>query len=118
MWPRDTDLYSAFPLIDALITDYSSLHYDWIFQSERGAILYTFDQDEYEQNDRALLYPFEENVAGWRARSFEELLELIATGRALSAAPDVAKIREKFWGTAEGTASRRIVAVIEERLRA
>jgi len=117
-WPRDTDLYSAFPLIDALITDYSSLHYDWIFQSERGAILYTFDQDEYEQNDRALLYPFDENVAGWRARSFEELLELIATGRALSAAPDVAKIREKFWGTAEGTASRRIVAVIEERLRA
>jgi CDP-glycerol glycerophosphotransferase (TagB/SpsB family) len=118
LWPQETDLYSAFPLIDVLITDYSSLHYDWIFQSARGAILYTFDQDEYQRDDRALLYPFDENVAGWRARNFDELLELIATGRALSAAPGIPKIREKFWGAAEGPASRRIVAAIEERLRA
>jgi CDP-glycerol glycerophosphotransferase (TagB/SpsB family) len=118
LWPRDTDLYSAFPLIDALITDYSSLYYDWIFGSDRGAILYTFDQHEYERNDRALLYPFDENVAGWRARTFDELVQLIATGCALSTVPDVRRIREKFWGTAVGAASPRIVAMIEEQLPA
>ena len=118
LWPNDADLYSAFALIDALITDYSSLHYDWIFHSDRGAILYTFDEEEYQRSDRSLLYPFNENVAGWRAQSFDELLELIATGRALSAGPDVAKVREKFWGNAEGPASPRIVATIEERLSA
>lgn len=118
LWPVDADLYSAFPLIDALITDYSSLHYDWIFHSDRGAVLYTFDQPEYQARDRSLLYPFDENVAGWRARSFDELVKLIETGKALDANADVPRIREKFWGTARGAASPRIVAAIEKRVGA
>jgi CDP-glycerol glycerophosphotransferase (TagB/SpsB family) len=116
LWPQDADLYSAFPLIDALVTDYSSLHYDWISHSERGAVLYTFDQAEYERDDRSLLYSFDENVAGWRARSFDQLVELIEAGRAVEPHPDVPRIRRKFWGDAEGPASPRIVSAIEERL--
>jgi CDP-glycerol glycerophosphotransferase (TagB/SpsB family) len=117
LWPANADLYSAFPLIDSLVTDYSSLHYDWIFHSDRGAILYAFDQEEYEREDRSLLYPFDENVAGWRARSFDELLELIESGRALDPHPDVPKVREKFWGAEAGPASPRIAAAIEDGLR-
>jgi CDP-glycerol glycerophosphotransferase (TagB/SpsB family) len=117
-WPGGVDLYSAFPSLDALITDYSSLHYDWIERSDRGAVLYTFDQEQYEAQDRSLLYPFDENVAGWRARSFEELVELIASGRAVDPNPDVPRVREKFWGDAQGPASPRIVAAVEERLSA
>jgi CDP-glycerol glycerophosphotransferase (TagB/SpsB family) len=116
LWPADTDLYSAFPQIDALITDYSSLHYDWIFHSDRGAVLYTFDQEEYEREDRNLLYPFNENVAGWRAKDFDELVALIESGQALQAHPDVPRIRDKFWGNAQLPASARIVATIEERV--
>lgn len=116
MWPVGTDLYSAFPAIDALITDYSSLHYDWIFHSDRGALLYTFDQAEYERQDRTLLYPFEENVAGWRARSFDQLVRLIESGKALGPHPDVPRVHEKFWGAARGPASPRIVAAIEGQL--
>jgi CDP-glycerol glycerophosphotransferase (TagB/SpsB family) len=116
-WPHEADLYSAFPFVDGLITDYSSLHYDWIFRSDRGAVLYTFDQQSYESADRTLLHPFDENVAGWRARNFDELLELIVTGRALEAHPGVPAVRRKFWGSEEGPASPRIVAAIEEGLR-
>jgi CDP-glycerol glycerophosphotransferase (TagB/SpsB family) len=117
LWPHEADLYSAFPFVDGLITDYSSLHYDWIFRSDRGAVLYTFDQQSYESADRTLLHPFDENVAGWRARNFDELLELIVTGRALEAHPGVPAVRRKFWGSEEGPASPRIVAAIEEGLR-
>ncbi len=116
LWPKDADLYSAFPRIDALITDYSSLHYDWIFHSDCGAVLYTFDQGEYERQDRSLLYPFDENVAGWRAQSFEQLLGLVESGQALQPHPEVPKICEKFWGDRHGPASERIVTAIEERL--
>jgi CDP-glycerol glycerophosphotransferase (TagB/SpsB family) len=116
-WPAGVDLYSALRSIDALITDYSSLHYDWIKHSDRGALLYTFDQQQYEAQDRSILYPFEENVAGWRARSFDELLELIATGQALDPHPDVPRVRAKFWGSETGPASPRIVTAIEERLK-
>jgi CDP-glycerol glycerophosphotransferase (TagB/SpsB family) len=116
LWPENTDLYSAFSQIDCLITDYSSLHYDWIFHSDHGAVLYTFDQNEYERQDRNLLYPFNENVAGWRAEDFEQLLELIESGQGLRAHPDTPAIREKFWGIERGPASPRIVAAVEERL--
>jgi len=117
LWPNGTDLYSAFERIDGLITDFSSLHYDWIFHSDRGAVLYTFDADEYERQDRSLLYPFDDNVAGWRARSFDELVELIGSGKALDPHPDVPRIREKFWGKRDTPASPEIVAAIEERLK-
>ena len=116
LWPRETDLYSAFAQIDGLITDFSSLHYDWIFHSNCGAMLYTFDQDEYERHDRNLLYPFDENVAGWQARTFDQLLDLIESGRALEGHPDVPRVREKFWGDRRTPASPAIVAAIEERL--
>ncbi|HVU31002.1 MAG TPA: CDP-glycerol glycerophosphotransferase family protein [Sphingomicrobium sp.] len=116
LWPKDVDLYSAFSVIDGLITDYSSLHYDWIHHSDRGAVLYTFDRQEYERQDRSLLYPFDENVAGWRAASFDELLELMGSGKALEKHPDVRGVRKKFWGEWIGPASPRIVAAIEERL--
>jgi CDP-glycerol glycerophosphotransferase (TagB/SpsB family) len=117
LWPGETDLYSAFAQVDGLITDFSSLHYDWIFHSDRGAILYTFDQDEYERQDRNLLYPFDENVAGWRARTFDQLLELIESGKALEKHPDVPRIRGKFWGDRRTAASPGIVAAIEQRLQ-
>jgi len=113
LWPKDVDLYSAFPSLDALITDYSSLHYDWIKQSDAGAVLYTFDQAQYEAQDRSLLYPFDENVAGWRARSFEELVELIGSGKALQSHRGVPELRAKFWGHETGPASPRIVAAVE-----
>lgn len=113
LWPRDVDLYSAFPSLDGLITDYSSLHYDWIKQSDSGAVLYTFDQAQYEAQDRSLLYSFDENVAGWRARTFEELIELIGSGKALQSHSDVPRLRAKFWGDQTGPASPRIVAAVE-----
>jgi hypothetical protein len=92
------------------------VHYDYIFHTDRGSILYMFDEEEYTANDRLLLYPIPENTAGWRVRTFDELVQLIESGKALQAHPDIAEIRRKFWGSSEGQSCERIVAHVEQVL--
>ena len=116
LWPEQTDLYSCLDSVDGLLTDYSSLHYDWLFHSDCGAALYTFDADEFVNRDRTLLYPFDENVAGWKANNFAELVELVVSGRALRQHPGALQVRRRFWKNLDGPASPRVVEAIEQRL--
>ncbi|MEO8175184.1 MAG: CDP-glycerol glycerophosphotransferase family protein [Sphingomicrobium sp.] len=118
LWPRGVDVDASLPHLSGLITDYSSVHYDYIFHSAKGSILYMFDEEEYTSSDRLLLYPLRENTAGWRADNFDELVRLIESGEALNAVDDVARVRAKFWGEAVGPASPRIVDHVEQLLGA
>jgi CDP-glycerol glycerophosphotransferase (TagB/SpsB family) len=113
LWPDELDLSASIPALTGLITDYSSVHYDYIFNRATGSILYTFDSEDYVSADRELLYPIEGNTAGWRATTFDELVELIGSGAALLPHPDVSAVRETFWGKSDGPASERIVAHVE-----
>ena len=116
LWPRGVDVDASLPHLSGLITDYSSVHYDYIFHSAKGSILYMFDEDEYTSSDRLLIYPLRENTAGWRADNFDQLIRLIETGQALAPNDDVARVRAKFWGEAAGPASPRIVDHVERLL--
>lgn len=116
-WPQGVDVDASLPHLTGLITDYSSVHYDYIFHSAKGSILYMFDEDEYTSSDRLLVYPLRENTAGWRAENFDELVRLIESGDALAPHDDVARVRAKFWGEATGPASPRIVDHVERVLR-
>jgi len=118
LWPPGVDVDASLPHLSGLITDYSSVHYDYIFHSAKGSILYMFDEDEYTSSDRLLLYPLRENTAGWRAENFDDLVRLIESGDALAPLDDVARVRAKFWGETVGPASPRIVDHVEQLLRA
>jgi CDP-glycerol glycerophosphotransferase (TagB/SpsB family) len=116
-WPEGIDVDAALPHLTGLITDYSSVHYDYIFHSAKGSILYMFDEEEYTSSDRLLLYPLRENTAGWRADNFDELVRLIESGEALAPLDDVARVRAKFWGETTSPASPRIADYVEQVLR-
>lgn len=118
LWPAGVDVDAGLPHLSGLITDYSSVHYDYIFHSAKGSILYLFDEEEYTSSDRLLLYPLRENTAGWRAKTFDDLVRLIESGEALTPLADVARVRAKFWGEAPGPASPRIVDHVERLLNA
>ncbi len=118
MWPAGIDFQTYLHEFDILITDYSSVLYDYLATGAKGAILYTFDMDEYLSVDRGLLYPFEENTAGARARDFEELCFLLEHG-----VPDdedtrlqTEEVRRKFWGGSPSPASPAVVNFVESHL--
>jgi CDP-glycerol glycerophosphotransferase (TagB/SpsB family) len=115
-WPDGVDLDVSLPHLTGLITDYSSVHYDYIYHSDSGSILYPFDGADYHARDRLLLYPYDENTAGYRASSFPQLIRLLESGESLKPHPDVPRVRHKFWGNEVGPASQRVVQHVEQLL--
>lgn len=99
------DVYPLLPYTHVLITDYSSILYDYLLLEGKGVILYLYDYEEYVK-DRDFNYPFLENVAGEIAYTFEELRSCMDKEQYDTKHYDV--IRHKFWGDYQGEACRRI----------
>lgn len=114
-WSTAVEIQTYLGLFDAMITDYSSVYYDYIYLKDSGAVLYTFDLEAYVSQDHSFLYPFEENTAGLRVATFDELCTSIATGRIIEHNPGVGVIREKFWGTKGDCASANVVSFLESQ---
>ncbi len=110
-WPPQIDFYAYMDCFDLLITDYSSVLYDFIAIRDTGLLLYTFDYDEYVAEDRVLLHGFEENIAGLRIGHFDDLCATLRDGAALGSADAmrVQAVRQRFWGGSGQPASKAIV---------
>ncbi len=115
-WPDAVDFNTYLGDLTGLITDYSSVLYDYLFVRDSGAILYTFDLADYLARDRALLYPFADNVAGLQVDSFAALCDALAGGSALAPTPGRDAIVARFWGGSARPASPAVVAYVEARL--
>lgn len=69
----DFDIYSILDKVDCLITDYSSIFYDFIsFNS--SVILYTPDIDTYLTNCRELNFNYEQYTSGLRATNMSSFI--------------------------------------------
>lgn len=91
------DIYPVLPYTHTLITDYSSILYDYILLPGRDVILYNYDYEEYSA-ERAFFFPYEENVIGKRVYTFDQLIECINSHDYHLAEEERAKLVEKFWG--------------------
>ena len=59
---------------DLLITDYSCTYIDYLLL-DRPMIFYNFDYRDYLQTDRGLYYNYEDVTPGYKAETFDQLLE-------------------------------------------
>ena len=91
------DIYPLLPFTTGLITDYSSVLYDYLLLPEKDVILYLYDYDDYIK-ERDLFYPFDENVAGRKVYDFEELIEVVGSHDYRMDDREREYIVEKFWG--------------------
>lgn len=103
LWPDGLDLHPVLDRVDCLITDYSSLLYDYIAVAGRAAVIYAYDYDRYVAVDRDLAFPFDDNIVGQRVDTFEELCAVLRSGAALEELPAerLAALRSRFWGSPE-----------------
>lgn len=120
VWPDAIDVNAYLADCTGLITDYSSVLYDYLFVRPTGAILYTYDFERYTSADRSLLYPYDENVAGLRVSTFTELCDALQSGASfdVSLQADIERIRDRFWGGSMRPASRAVVEYVERQLAA
>ena len=95
--PPTLDIYPVLPYTDVLITDYSSVMYDYILMEKKDVILYLFDKEEYV-NERPFIWSFEDMTYGHRADSFETLLELVGNAGLCPDEAEKAVLVKKCWG--------------------
>jgi CDP-glycerol glycerophosphotransferase (TagB/SpsB family) len=74
---KEIDVYPLLPFTDCLITDYSSIYFDYILMGKKKRVIFfPFDRDEYKLRDRE--FNFNESfMKGEYAYRFENLLHLI-----------------------------------------
>ncbi|WP_195837625.1 CDP-glycerol glycerophosphotransferase family protein [Halorhabdus sp. CBA1104] len=104
----DTDSHQFLTEIDILITDYSSIYFDFLLL-DRPVIFYTPDHSTYEEI-RGVHPNYENVIAGPRVNNFEELLEQLESN--VNGVDEYAgrrqEIRDQFFEHADGNASKRI----------
>lgn len=98
--PPETDIYPFLKMADILITDYSSVLFDFLYL-DRPIICYAYDMNQYKQNDRGLLLDYEKLPAQF-AFTLEELIVLLSNLSKGAKTDGLSQTREawldKYWG--------------------
>ena len=74
--PTQGDIYPIIKYVDVLITDYSSIAYDFLLL-DRPIIFFDYDRELYEKNMGGFLFDYEEYSPGIKVRYGNELVSTI-----------------------------------------
>ena len=70
------DIYPLLPMADALITDYSSIYFDFMLL-DKPLVFFPYDKEKYISRDRELFCDYASMTPGLHVRSQEELVSAI-----------------------------------------
>lgn len=70
--PSEADVYTFLDQIDILMTDYSSIYFDFLLWN-RPILFFPYDLEYYRDEDRGLIFDYEKFTPGPKAYSIEEL---------------------------------------------
>lgn len=91
------DVYPWIDEIDVLITDYSSIYYEFIILDEdKEIILFPFDEYEYKNDKRGLFFNYERDMPASRVYNFQELMSKLVLEK-INLIPERNRIIKKFW---------------------
>lgn len=97
---RTIDIYPVMPFTSVLVTDYSSIYYDYLLMPNKEVIFFTFDIEDYLKECRDFLLDFKEVTPGVHVDSFDKLYTLIESGKKCSFV-DRERIIDIFWSKAK-----------------
>jgi CDP-glycerol glycerophosphotransferase (TagB/SpsB family) len=108
------DVYPLMVFADLLITDYSSVMFEFIL-TRKPIVLYAFDLETYVSKCRDLYLPYEELATGVQVETFDELCSAL---RKLLSGPLKQNyedgIIERFNRFSDGNASKRICEFVRK----
>ena len=111
------DLNSLMSYTDCLVTDYSSVYYDYITIPNKRLILYIPDYINYTTNDRDLAFDYMESTEGEFAHNFKEFLTFIQSrSENTYSYKRISEIRNRFWGNTIGSDSKDLFNKIKASL--
>jgi hypothetical protein len=105
---NNVDVLDELARNDVLITDYSSILYDYVLMPKKHIILFHYDYEEYV-NSREFIFDIQDNIVGRKVYTFDELIQVISTNDYTIDATARQKILDKFWGETSGKNSCELV---------
>lgn len=109
------DIRELFLIADILITDYSSVFFDYA-NLKRPMIFYVYDIEEYRDKLRGFYFDFEKNAPGPLVKTTEGILAVVKDIEQNGYVPSeiTEAFYQKFCYLEDGDASRRVVNVVFE----
>ena len=71
---NESDIYPLFSKVDLLITDYSSILFDFLL-TDKPVLLYPYDIDDYLNKDRSMYDKYDSVTPGYKAYNFNGFYE-------------------------------------------
>lgn len=112
------DIYALLPLVDALVTDYSSIYFDFLI-TDKPLIFFPYDKEKYLSKDRELFYDYEAMTPGVHVRTQDALLEALLRTCLAGEDPhaDARRgLRDRAFARIDAEASHRVCCYIRDRL--
>lgn len=103
---REIDTNELLSIVDILITDYSSIAFDFM-PLDRPILYYVYDYAQYKK-ERGVYFSFEELGLEY-CESLEEVKALLSNTKFLSAKNRYAHLKERFFPLEDGNATKRVV---------
>lgn len=95
---KSQDIYPILPFTQTLITDYSSIYYDYLLMEGKRVILFPFDIEDYRAHADELAFDYDEYTPGKRVYTFDELTEELSK-QAVNGNVDKREwVLQQFWG--------------------
>ena len=73
----DVDPYVFVPIADVLVTDYSSIYFDYLF-TRRPIVYFDYDLREYLEDSREMYFDYEEYTVGTKAENQNQLEDALS----------------------------------------
>lgn len=109
---KHEDIRELYLISDILITDYSSVFFDYA-NLKRPMIFYVYDIEDYRDNLRGFYFDFEEKAPGPLVRTTTGILdEIRKLNKDFNQSENIQEFYEKFCYLEDGKASERVVREI------
>jgi len=97
---RDIDIYPILPLTDVLITDYSSIYFDYLFFIKRDIVLFPVDQDHFFEK-RGVSSDYETHMPGTRIHNFIDFMRILDVESIMSKEDfeERERVYKLYWGS-------------------
>jgi len=105
------DIRELYLVSDMLITDYSSVFFDY-GNLRRPMIFFVYDIEDYRDNLRGFYFDFEEKAPGPLVKTTEEVIEAIKQAEVTPISDQFEEFYEKFCYLESGVSSKRVVDTV------
>lgn len=107
------DIRELYVMADLLITDYSSVFFDYA-NLRRPMLFYIYDLEDYRDNIRGFYFDFESKAPGPLVKTTEEMIKEIKRieGNSFQSSKEMEEFYRDFCNLEDGNATRRVVGKI------